>query len=172
MQQSDTAVASIDSYLPADGATGRVELFVRSLAPTTDTTKQTDCFDRLRRLAETNALDAVAVHVWGDGICTHAPEIDGISETLATVTDIYSFSADARASITPFFRVQRVDSSMSGESFERIVPPHRTLLAYEDDALVGVFPCRLDDETHTPCDAIARLASTAESRVLRSADTA
>ena len=42
----------------------------------------------------------------------------------------------------------------------------------EDDALVGVFPCRLDGETHTPCDAIARLASTAESRVLRSADTA
>jgi len=169
MQLSDASDESIDSYLPTDGANGRIVFIVRSLAPTTSNTTQTKCFDRLRRLASGASLD-VSVDVWGDGICTHAPDIDGISEKLETITDIYSFSADGDASITPFFDVQRIDSTLSGETFERIIPPHRTLLTYEDDTLKGVFPCRIDEQTYTPSDAINRLESTADVALPTSAD--
>ena len=172
MTESDSPDASIEDYLPATASTGRLEFFVRSLAPATGNTKQTDCFDRLRRLAETDQLSDVAVRVWGDGICTHAPEMAGISEMLEAVTDIYSFSADAEAAITPFFKVRRVDSSVTGESFERITPPERTLLAYEGDSLVGVFPCLLGEETYTPVDAIERLEADTEVRVFNPVDTA
>jgi hypothetical protein len=87
--------------------------------------------------------------------------MNGIDETLSTITDIYSFSAKVDASVTSFFRVQRVDASLSGECFERIVPPHRTLLLYEENTLTGVFPCRLDGETYTPMDAIEQLETDA-----------
>jgi len=171
MHTSDTHAAAIDRYLPTDGDDGRLVFFVRSLAPTTDNTTQTDCFDRLRRLADAESFD-VAVRVWGDGICTHAPEMEGISEMLETITEIYSFSAESDSNITPFFDVQRVDSSLSGESFERVIPPHRTLLAYEGGTLSGVFPCRVEGQTYTPCDALAALEANHEIELFSAADAA
>lgn len=171
MQTSESAAVSIDPYLPTKGANGRVVLLVRSLAPTTNTSAQTHCFDRLRRLGDEPSLD-ISVDVWGDSICTHAPEIEGIDEVLEIITDIYSFSAENDASITPFFDVQRIDSSLSGEKFERIIPPNRTLLCYEEDTLKGVFPCRIDGVNYTPYDAIGRLETTADVTVLPTADPA
>lgn len=171
MHESDTTAGSIAEYLPTQDSDGRLELFVRSLAPPTDNDKQTECFDRLRRLEDRDRV-AVDVTVWGDGICTHAPEIAGISDVLETITDIYSFSADSRVSIAPFFQVQRVDASLTGECFERIVPPQRTLLAYEGDSLVGVFPCALGDRTYTPCDAIERVEPDTDERAFQPLDAA
>jgi hypothetical protein len=168
MHESDTTAGSIAEYLPAQDSDGRLELFVRSLAPPTDNDRQTECFERLRRLEDGDHV-TVAVTVWGDGICTHAPEIAGIGDVLETITDIYSFSAESRASIASFFQVKRVDASLTGECFERIVPPQRTLLAYEGDSLVGVFPCALKDRTYTPYDAIERVESDGDQRLFQSA---
>jgi hypothetical protein len=149
---------SVDLYLPS-GSDSRIEVCLRSLAPTAGNKRQMDWLDRLRRLEAVGALDTVTAHVWGDSISTQTPEISGLDDVLGRITDIYSFSAENEPSITPFFRVTRIDASLSGESFERIVPPQCTFMCYESDTLVGVFPCQIDERTYGPADVIERLES-------------
>jgi hypothetical protein len=148
--------APIDAFLPT-GPDSRIEVYLRSLAPTAGNDRQMDCLSRLHRLAGTGEIGSVSAHVWGDSICTHTPEISGLDHLLSRVGDIYSFAADNDPSVTPFFRVTRVDAAIPGESFERIVPPRCAVLCYEADTLVGVFPCLIEGESYTPMDVIERL---------------
>jgi len=151
----------IGEYLPAAG-TGIVDLYVRETAPTTGYTRQRTCFERLSRLQTSGQIAEVTVRVWGDSICTTAPEVSGLSDILETITDIYAFSSGRSASISPFFRVETVDASIPNETFERIVPPSQTLILSDEDGIVGVFPCRVGDRTYSPSDAIGQLERNAE----------
>ena len=153
--------SAIGDYLPTTG-TGVVELYVRETAPTCGHTKQRDCFERLARLEDSGHLDSVTVRIWGDSICTRAPEVNGLSDILETITDIYSFSSGQSVSVAPFFQVETVDASIPNETFERIVPPHRTLVLSDDDGIVGVFPCLQGEEAYSAFEAIEELERTAE----------
>lgn len=153
--------STIEEYLPAPGE-GFADLYVRETAPTAGHSRQRDCFERLSRLKTSGHLDAITVRVWGDSICTSAPEMSGLSEILEAITEIYTFSSRHSLSVAPFFRVERVNASIPNETFERIVPPHRTLVFSDEDGIVGVFPCRLGEQTYSPFDAIEQLETTAE----------
>lgn len=160
----------IDTYIPT-GAGGRIELYLRSLAPAPGNSIQNDSLDALRQLEESDRLDSVRARVWGDSICTKTPEISGLTDMLETITRIYSFSAENDPTVTPFFSIRRVDSSLADESFERIVPPQRTLLTYQDGSLIGVFPCLIDNRNHTPVDAIERLETLSDISISQTAET-
>lgn len=152
---------AIDEYLPETG-TGKAIVYLRTTAPTMGHTTQQDCLERLSKLETSGRLESVTVRVWGDSICTSAPELAGLDDILETITDLYAFSSERGATIAPFFTVERIDASIPNEGFERIVPPHRTLVFTEGNDIVGVFPCRLGQQTYTPFDAIRQLEATAE----------
>lgn len=137
-------------------------MYLRTTAPTTGHTTQRDCLERLSKLEASGYLDSAAVEVWGDSICTAAPAVAGLDEILETVTALYDFGSKREASITPFFRVQRIDATIPGEGFERIIPPYRTLVFSDEKGIRGVFPCRLNEETFTPFDAISYLERNAD----------
>jgi hypothetical protein len=155
---SETA---IDEYLPKTG-TARAVIYLRTTAPTTGHSTQRDCLERLSKLEASGRLDSATVRVWGDSICTSAPELAGLDDILETITDLYAFSSERKVVLAPFFKVERIEATIPNEVFERIVPPHRTLVFTEGDDIVGVFPCRLGGQTYTPFDAIGHLEATAD----------
>lgn len=163
------SAADIDEYLPT-GPDSRIEVYLRSMAPTVGNDRQMDCLRRFHRLAAAGDIESVSAHVWGDSISTHTPEITGLDNLLSTVGDIYSFSAENEPSVTPFFRVTRIDASIPGESFERIVPPQCAMLCYEGETLVGVFPCFIEGNSVTPMDALERLEAKVGVEVAESVD--
>lgn len=151
----------IAEYLPEDGTETAV-MYLRTTAPTTGHTTQRDCLERLSKLEASGCLGSATVQVWGDSICTAAPAVAGLDEILETITALYDFSSKRDANITPFFRVQRIDATIPGEAFERIIPPNRTLVFSDEEGIRGVFPCRLDEQTFTPFDAIDYLERNAD----------
>jgi hypothetical protein len=151
---------SIEEYLPESG-TGTAVMYLRTTAPTTGYTTQRDCLEQLSRLEASGQLSGTTVQVWGDSICTAAPEVTGLDDILETITDLYKFSGQHEATIAPFFNVERVTATIPGETFERIVPPCRTLVFTDGDRICGVFPCRINEQTLTPIDAINYLEGTA-----------
>ena len=153
--------SAIDEYLPETGP-GKAVMYLRTTAPTSGHTTQRDCLERLSRLEASGQLDSATVQVWGNSICTSAPALAGLDDILERVTELYAFSAEHGATMSPFFRVERIEATIAGEKFERIVPPHRTLVFENDDGVLGVFPCRVEGRTYTPFDAIGRLETTAE----------
>lgn len=120
----------------------RVELYVRSLAPCGTNDEQNAIVERLLDLERRGVVADVDLVVWGNAVC-----MDGASAQVgvgARVADrIRSFQrwcADRRASLEPFFTWSVVDASLSDDSFERVVPPHRCLAVYADDRLQTVYP--------------------------------
>lgn len=132
-----------------DDRTQRVELYVRSLAPCGAKNDQDAIIERLLALQRQGIIDDVDLTVWGDAIC-----LDGASARVgvgAQVTEriraFHRWCEDEKASLEPFFTWSGVDSSISGDSFERVVPPHRCLAIYEGDRLQEVYPCSIDGVT-------------------------
>lgn len=151
----------IEEYLPESGTETAV-MYLRTTAPTAGYTTQQDCLEQLSRLEASGQLSGATVQVWGDSICTAAPKVAGLDDILETLSDLYEFSARHEATIAPFFSVERVNATIPDETFERIVPPYRTLVFTDDDGICGVFPCRLNEQTFTPSNAISYLEGTAD----------
>jgi len=104
----------------------RVELYVRSLAPCGTSTEQNEVVERLHDLDRRDVVDDdVDLTVWGDAVC-----LDGASATVGTgrqvadrVREFYGWCADGPTSLDPFFTWSTVESSLSGDSFRRVVLP-------------------------------------------------
>lgn len=136
-----------------------VELFVRTLAPSSARESQDDVVERLVELERREAVDDVDLTVWGDAVC-----MDGACARLGTgshVTDrlraFRRWCEECGASLDPFFTWSAVDSSITGECYERVVPPHRCLAVYRNDAVVDVYPSRIGDQTRSLEDGLRAL---------------
>lgn len=119
----------------------RVELFVRSFAPTGAHEQQQAIVDRLVELAAENRIGTISSTVWGDRICP------GTASKLTTgqsiLDDIDRFREWAQrhgASLEPFFEEHEV-RSMFEDAHTVIVPPVLCLAVSDGDELWGVFPC-------------------------------
>lgn len=129
-----------------DDTSHRVELYVRSLAPCGVRTKQEAIVERLLDLEREGVLDHVDLTVWGDAVCldgasAHVGVGSHVAERIRTFHD---WCENRRTSLDPFFTWSDVESSITGDSFQRVVPPHRCLAVYVDDRLREVYPCEVD----------------------------
>lgn len=135
------------------------ELFVRTLAPSGARETQERVVERLVELERRGAVDEVDLTVWGDAVC-----MEGASARLGTGSHVAErlrafrrWCEESGASLAPFFTWSAVDSSITGECYDRVVPPHRCLAVYRNDAVVDVYPSRRGDETWSLEDGLRAL---------------
>lgn len=154
---------TLGQYLPDPGVESRIELFVQTLAPVENYDSQGELVSALTDLRDEGSIGELCLTVWGNRICTNGElsTIDSGKHIVEAIADFYSFAAERDASISPFFRTNTVDASMSGQSFKSIVPPSQCLALYQRDELVGVFPCVIDEETYSVRDAVEQLQARA-----------
>jgi len=146
--------------------TYRVELYVRSLAPTGAYERQMEVLDRLECLAERGRVESVSSAVWGNRIC---PRTDLCDETghsiLEDIDRLRAWAADHDASLDPFFEEREVNSLVE-RAHTVIVPPVLCLAVHDGEGLRGVFPCAKDGETYTVADGLDALENAASSDAL------
>jgi len=160
----------LETLLPSTESPLRAELFVHSLAPAPNKRCQDELIERLDTLVDAEQLSEIELLVWGDSICTDSTLAGmGYGERIiSAIGEFYALTANSEISIAPFFRITTVTSEFTDETFRRIVPPHRCIALYEEEALVAVFPSLIDGVAYTPEDIIEHLEqrpSTAQSSV-------
>lgn len=137
----------------------RVELYVRSLAPGGTRHRQDAIVERLLALERRDIVDEIDLTVWGKAVC-----LDGTSAHVGTgariaerIRAFHRWCEDGPSSLDPFFTWSAVDSSISGESFHRVVPPHRCLAVYVGDRLADLYPRRVDGDVRSLEDGLRSL---------------
>lgn len=129
----------------ADGRQLHLEIYARALEPAYGTRA---FHDRVNELVDTLEADGViAGHefdVWGDRLrIRRGSAVDGgHSETLA------DFRAWARErGVRLPFQVRECHSSILGEEYAVLVPPHVLVAVRASGELLGVAPCRVEDRS-------------------------
>lgn len=142
----------------------RVELYVQSLAPCGTSAEQNEVVERLRDLERRDVVDHVDLTVWGDAVC-----LDGASATVGTgrhvaerVREFHSWCENGRDSLQPFFTWSTVESSLSGDSYRRVVLPHRCLAVYAGDQLEAVYPRQSEGAVQSLADGLRSLEGAAD----------
>lgn len=138
----------------------RVEVFVRSLAPAGAVGRQNAIVERLLKLKRSGIVADVDVTVWGDGIALGGPNarIGASRRIVDTISEFRRWCDEHDASIDQFFERTTVDSSITGESYIRLVLPSICLAVYDDrDDLRSVFPSAAGDTTYSVEDGLRRL---------------
>lgn len=123
-----------------------VELFVRSLAPSGATDRQTAAIDELERLKSEEIIESYTVTVWGNRICPETARATTTGQTVLDKIDQFrQWGREEGISLEPYFQRREI-RSMVDEPHSAIVPPMMCLAVYDDDDLWGVFPCVKEDE--------------------------
>ncbi|ELZ22329.1 hypothetical protein C475_17493 [Halosimplex carlsbadense 2-9-1] len=159
--------ATADRFESADER--RVEVFVRSMLPPLGAkSSQEALIARLDELADESSLDAVSVTVTGSRLCLceTCSGTDTESELLERIAELDEWGGDYDATASPFFETRELDSAMAEETARALVPPRVTAALYCDDALAGVFPCRIDGRKYAVADFADALDHFCEERQL------
>ena len=111
--------------------------------------------ETLRRLAADGAIDGLTLHAWPDRIALseRTPYVEAID-----AFERMSMWADAHdVSIRPPFAVQRVTSTVTGETRTELRTPMLCLTVSVGGRLANVFPHTRGEDTVSATDAIASL---------------
>ena len=133
------------------GSEARLELFVRSSAPTAARERQSATVERLHALDAENRIEEVVVHSWEKRVPTEGRGVEDTREVYA------AFSAWARehdVDLCPFFDTRECHSSITGESHTALVLPVMCLAVYDDDRLRSVFPHATEERSVAVGDAL------------------
>lgn len=131
-------------------STFRVDMYVRSLAPSFGVRRQQESvFDRLRSLRESGPVDDINLSVWGDGVCVDGPcaETPACRRLRDRIERFRSWAADCEYLVSLPFDRRSVTSSIVDEAYEEILTPDICLAVHTDAGLTLVLPCTVDDET-------------------------
>lgn len=141
----------------------RVELYVHSLAPCGTGNEQNAIVERLRDLERRDVIDDLELRVWGDAVCLDSPsaEVGDGARIADRIREFYDWCEEGRASLDPFFTWSVVDSKITGETFRRVVLPHRCLAVYADDGLEAVYPSSVGETVRSLQDGIDSLETAA-----------
>lgn len=137
--------------------TVRVEAWMRDVSPPPGDPRRT-VLSRLRELEAAGVVDEVRVRVWGRSVPTSSDDGDpSASPAYDRIVEFRHWAERKGYSLEPAFRRCEQSTPVSGETSETIRPPLQCLAVYEDDHLVGVFPCTTDRGTVTVADCLERL---------------
>lgn len=131
---------------------------MRSFEPTGTGRKRERALERLERLAATPAVESATVGVWGEGV-EETRELDRVPQLRTVRRRLEAFDAWAERterSLEPFFRRERVESTITGRTTDVRRLPTLALAEFAGDEVVHVAPCRDGDRT---IDALDRLAA-------------
>jgi hypothetical protein len=144
----------------ANADTARIEVYVRSLLPPPGAKDaQTGVLRTLKGTVEGTPVEDVAVNVWGERLCVCETCLgtDAGRAMLDTVRKFERWGTNYDASVRPFFERTDQESSVTGNTYEGIVPPRVTAALYLDGSLAGVFPARFDGTPYSVGDLAAVL---------------
>lgn len=137
----------------------RLELYLRSLAPTPGThTGYLEMRNRLDHAIGAGVVDACGTTVLGEKICL----CDRCQETRLgrrLAETCFELRDGGDPDVDPVgFDERPIRSEMTGESYTVLVPPTVCLGVYEGDSLVGVFPSRIDGDVYEVSDFVRALS--------------
>lgn len=131
----------------------RMELYLRSFAPSGASDRQRAVMEDLYRLHREGVAEA-DVTVWGGRI---SPRTAAVTEEgrnyLDAIEAFRRWEAESDASLNGAFD-ERTSETLVEEPHPVVVPPTMCLAVYEDDDLWGVFPCTRDGEDRTVADCL------------------
>lgn len=139
----------------SEGEPPAVEVFVRSLAPPLGGhTSQESLIETLLELQREGELSSVEVTVWGDGVCPdgcYAETVAG-NEVLEQAMELKRWAEGVEPDVEIPFEETHVSSSVTGETFRKIVLPQITVGVYDEGGIALVLPARVDGEHHRVAD--------------------
>jgi hypothetical protein len=147
----------------------RVEVFVRSMLPPLGAKgSQETLIERLDDLAECSAIDDVSMTVTGNRLCLceTCTGTDVGGELLDRVRELDEWGEEFDASPSPFVERRTLDSAVANQTARALVPPRVATALYCDDALAGVFPCRMGESNYAVADFLEALDRFAADREL------
>lgn len=154
-----------EASLPESRA--RLELYVRSSAPSVARERQTATVERLRALDTGERIESVAVRTWQKRIPI-GERARPAGETHRTYTAFEDWARAHGAELRPFFDTRECHSPITGESHTALVLPVMCLAVYEGDRLRSVFPHASDGRTYAVGDALDALETDGGNRSRRS----
>ncbi|MFC6942738.1 HTH domain-containing protein [Salinirubellus sp. GCM10025818] len=135
----------------------RVEVWMRDASPLPDDPRAT-VLARLREFEAEGIVDDVSVRIWGTFLAVPEDGTDELDPPIRGRVGKFQRWAERNGhSLEPAFdRFERSSIVSEGET-DVIRLPMQCLAVYEDDRLVGVFPCSTGDGTNTVADCVDRL---------------
>lgn len=135
----------------------RLELYLRSLAPTTARDAQDRVVERLRTLADEDAIAGFDVAVCGDCVCPNAATATSEpGSRLLSRYDAFESWAAARDRELVGFEERDTRSMLTDTRVTGIVFPRMTLAEFRDGDLTFVAPSRTDRERTSVLDRLER----------------
>lgn len=135
--------------------TSRVDVYVRTLLPPPGAKEaQRALVDRLTGFEADSTVREVTVNVWGERICL----CDGCRDTytgrtaIETVETFEAWGEEREETVSLCFERTVRTSSLTGNSYEGIVPPRVTAALFVDGSVRGAFPCQFDGEHYSVHD--------------------
>jgi hypothetical protein len=157
--------------------TARIDLYVRSMLPPPGAKEsQRAVVERLTEFESDSTVREVTVNVWGERLCL----CDGCRDSytgrtaIETVEAFLTWGEEREATVTPCFERTSRSSSLTGNSYEGVVPPRVTAVLLVDGVVHGVFPCWFAGDYYSVHDFCAVLegATDADSPLAASDNTA
>lgn len=137
----------------ARGDTVRLELYVRSLAPTGCRSRQEGVVDRLAQLESGGLIEEYTVDVWGRQLSLEgSPRSEAEARIRERIEAFQSWARTHGRSLDRFFPVDTVHSELTGEEYTCVRVPVMTLAEYEGETLRFVTPSSDRETTHTVAD--------------------
>lgn len=134
----------------------RIEVFVRSLAPSTARQQQDAIVDRLRDYREAGRISDWEVIVSGGCVCPDAATATtGPGERLLSRYEAFTEWAEDRDRDLVGFDTRETKSMLTGTTVTGIMFPRTVLAEYRDGALTFVAPSRANGDETTVADRLA-----------------
>lgn len=150
----------------ARGDSVRLELYVRSLAPTGCRSGQEGIVERLAQLESSGQIEEYTVDIWGRQLSLDgSPRTEPEARIRERIELFQSWARTHDRSLDRFFPVDTVRSELTGEEYTCVRVPVMTLAEYEAERLRFVTPSTDGETTHTVADHIEAIEAADVGRV-------
>lgn len=136
-----------------------VELYVRSLSPQGNRSRQRAVLERLKTLDIEGEIGGYDVHVCGQFLPANPDEMKTeFGSYLRNQIAVFElWAAKNELPLDSLFRRREVESTYTDESYTELVVPTMVLAEYEESTLRFVAPCETDEGVWTVTDRLKAL---------------
>ena len=147
------------------GSKQELRVFFRSLAPPVGMhQRRKRLLNALAAAEEDNVFDSFEVTVLGREICRcdECQRVYRDTDLMKTIEHLLGWRTGGIR--VNGFDTRRVDSSITGEHYEAVIPPETSIAVYAEGTLSGVFPCSVEGESYGIDRFLTDLVATAPRR--------